>query len=675
MNSIVMSELTELKSAAEIKEKIIELSNKISQYNSETIPLHELNVLNENIKRLKRIAELLSVEKFKLVFIGSPGDGKTTAICHYLNLLPDDLVGTTEKKMTLLATNSGRTTAAEVHILCSETTHINIEPLEKRKQEIYIRDYCLRCWSKAFSDNENEEIFQENNANSDADNSTEIDRIIRNMSELPSSEEDLIQRLTQEYSKDDFIQFYTDVLNKIDIDGRNVQSLTYDGNQNCKLWLQEVFNKINNGKMDGVSIPHRIFIHLSLNDIQICMPDFISEVIDTRGYDKGTSENKNGVFRSDLNDFIFSDDTISIIIDRIEHPISSHLQSIFKDWIIKENTDVIPRVSVMISCRDGELEKVCEADTAEDGERIKFEELKSSVASNKLNFNCDNTIFYSPRDGIVITPQPIVTKSGKMSTTKKITEVYEEIVAANRSFLTQFLLGVKNCYYEKLQNEATDIYECCLKILDSFNTHSPLFNQEKNAIICKLIELEKKLLDYLSSSKEIITLCDNYFMFIRKSVHWATIRKTTNDYGNWYKCNIFEMVKNIGWGNVSNIMLPYKRIINRLWKVTDLQLQEYVKSYSMSEKSAYLNLREQVETHCYNVIKQAFGDDLSPFWEQAQSISGNGYADRVIECYKNHINQNRFDIELPKQILSSIEGYFDFLIDLISSEKNIDEIM
>ena len=85
-------------------------------------------VINENITRLHRIDELLSVDKYKLVFIGSPGTGKTTLICNYLDLLRDDFIDKEPNDVPLLNTASGRTTSAEVHILKGKRTLIRVEP-------------------------------------------------------------------------------------------------------------------------------------------------------------------------------------------------------------------------------------------------------------------------------------------------------------------------------------------------------------------------------------------------------------------------------------------------------------------------------------------------------------------------------------------------------------------
>ena len=48
-------------------------------------------------ERLEEIKKILSIEKYKIVFIGTIGQGKTTAICHLFNLISDFKVSKKQK--------------------------------------------------------------------------------------------------------------------------------------------------------------------------------------------------------------------------------------------------------------------------------------------------------------------------------------------------------------------------------------------------------------------------------------------------------------------------------------------------------------------------------------------------------------------------------------------------
>jgi signal recognition particle GTPase len=68
-----------------------ELADEIAtreKVSERTVPSYIcINNLKSKLNRLKEIADILSIEKYKLVFIGTVGEGKTTAICHLFNLL------------------------------------------------------------------------------------------------------------------------------------------------------------------------------------------------------------------------------------------------------------------------------------------------------------------------------------------------------------------------------------------------------------------------------------------------------------------------------------------------------------------------------------------------------------------------------------------------------------
>ena len=93
------------------------------------------SALESKLERLHNIEKALAIEKYALVFIGTIGVGKTTAICHLYNLMVSSRWKmiirrkVAQKLQELLSTGSGRTTISEVIIKPSEVSRIEIEPL------------------------------------------------------------------------------------------------------------------------------------------------------------------------------------------------------------------------------------------------------------------------------------------------------------------------------------------------------------------------------------------------------------------------------------------------------------------------------------------------------------------------------------------------------------------
>jgi len=135
------------------------------------------------MKKIEQIDAFAQVKKYRVVFIGEPGKGKTTAICNWLNLLKKNKIR--EKRVdeiSLLATASGRTTVAEVHIRQNFTkSSISIKHMPIYKQEEYIREYCKYYYSICKG---NTNLSDDNTSTDNQENANvllEIDRVVRNM--------------------------------------------------------------------------------------------------------------------------------------------------------------------------------------------------------------------------------------------------------------------------------------------------------------------------------------------------------------------------------------------------------------------------------------------------------------------------------------------------------------
>jgi hypothetical protein len=97
-------------------------------------------------------------------------------------------------------------------------------------------------------------------------------------------------------------------LKKISLNNRNREQFYYSGSDSPKKWVKDTFNGINNGLFPDVAIPERVDISINPQDIPIQLPHFISEVVDTRGFEGNT--------REDLRQYINSDDTIIVLLDK-----------------------------------------------------------------------------------------------------------------------------------------------------------------------------------------------------------------------------------------------------------------------------------------------------------------------------------------------------------------------
>jgi len=116
--------------------------------------------LLSKLNRLDEISNILDIDKYKVVFIGKIGAGKTTAICNLFNLVHDIEKNVETKKgrgsikvtEPLLSTASGRTTISEVIIKSDRNIYIEIDPYDREKLEPLITDFCESFYNKSESD-------------------------------------------------------------------------------------------------------------------------------------------------------------------------------------------------------------------------------------------------------------------------------------------------------------------------------------------------------------------------------------------------------------------------------------------------------------------------------------------------------------------------------------------
>lgn len=637
-------------SLTQIQNILDTIKSNLEKYNP-IISKNDLKVINKNIERLNRIDELLSVEKYKLVFIGAPGTGKTTLICNYLDLLLDDYVNKQPDEISLLSTASGRTTAAEVHILNGKRTLVRIEPCKLKEQEGYIRSYCRTVWDKVFNSENDSKTHSE---------SAELDRIIRNMAGYNKNIE-VENYIRQNFQHNDYLKFCNFMIAKIKLTSRNTMSIVYDGQSDFKQWLKKTFSEINLGKMPDFPIPKRIFIQIAEEDLILPLPEWIGRVIDSRGFD--------GEGRLDVKTLINQDDTINIILDKITTPIDARLHPIFNSWIVKESVDVIPRLALVIACRNNELNSVCEAENEEEGEEIKRSEIDFCINANKLNYNNNNTFFYNAQGSYETKNVP--RKNGtRITNISVVTDINKDNATIYRDFFSEHISEIKDNYHNSLFAEADDILQRTLNIFNSVNRQSIIQDTERHRIVSKLTELKDQTLRAFINNKKITTSFNSAFDKIREQTHWASVRKTTEMYGEWDKCHIYAIMEAHLWTIISKELSPFRKQINNLISSIDDQLLDYMKSYQTAEREAYLQLKKNIEDIGYNQMFAAFNysadEPRAEFWNTAQSFFGRGYLCNVISYYKEWIDENQYDNDIRDLTCNSIILYFDTIIGIIS---------
>ena len=252
--------------------------------------------------KLESLSKLLLKRDYKIVFIGSIGVGKSTAICRTLGL-------TTSDSKSVLETGAGGTTICEVQIIEShaygiQTTPCTVDELRSHAQDF--ADYLLAATKTEIED-----------ANPDSQGiSKEVERALRNMSGLKIRREkqedgktlsiDEAKELAKQFTS--VRELTMKIMELIGLHKRDCNEIWCDDSEDQEPleWLRVNFAKINNGRHSDFSLPKliEVIVPFELLSHHECSS---VRVIDTKGID-GTA-----VTRADLNCHLGDPHTLTVL--------------------------------------------------------------------------------------------------------------------------------------------------------------------------------------------------------------------------------------------------------------------------------------------------------------------------------------------------------------------------
>lgn len=346
--------------------------------------------LEGKLERLEQIEQTLDINKYKLVFIGPVGEGKTTAICHLLNLVGEFEVTDKTKKVKkiqeLLATGSGYTTICEVIIRPSEKTFMNIEPYTEEE---------LKELINSFADIIDMKINPQNYAETSTTKgvniiSTEMDRALRNIINLKKRDRiDEAEELGRTFASLD--SFKEELFKRASFTER-MDTETHFVKGNEIEWIKRTFEDINVAKNSKLSIPKKIFLHVSNNILNPSHFNNFLEIIDTKGLDA----NK---FRKDLDYHINQDNSICLFTTKFPNAPSTDILDQMQRHLSFKSKKFHQRFITFVMPRGQEPENVISSEGTpvndwQEGINIRRDTIQDTFTQQSLNFFPENIIFY-----------------------------------------------------------------------------------------------------------------------------------------------------------------------------------------------------------------------------------------------------------------------------------------
>lgn len=390
-----------------LKQNLRHEISKLSGASENNIPKYIcINNLNSKLERLEEIERILSIDKYKIVFIGTIGKGKTTAICHLFNLISDFKVSKTINGRTknvietkeLLSTGSGKTTICEVIIKASEKTYIEIEPYTVDEMENIISDFCDSIANRDNTQSEEKIII-----------STEMERAIRNITQLnifsktvyDGDEKDILRTdpAKELLDKSGVELLKKTALNNANVEARTTTKVEFYNHNNEQEWIKNTFAAINNVQLKEFAIPRKIYLYLSDKILSGSNLSQFDSVVDTKGLDENP-------IRKDLQKYIDSQDTICLFVTPFNDAPEANISKLIGYHLTSKSKEFHHRFVTLVLPRKNEPERVHGSDEDRDlGIKIRQDEVQATFKKLNLDFFQKNILFYDSlryyRDDIV----------------------------------------------------------------------------------------------------------------------------------------------------------------------------------------------------------------------------------------------------------------------------------
>ncbi|WP_417385609.1 helix-turn-helix domain-containing protein [Gimesia sp.] len=323
-------------------------------------------------------ASFISSTEHPIAFIGSPGVGKTTAICSLADLRDpseEDL-----NRQMALQTGSGRTTICEVHVKYGGEYAVSIEPCSDEELRYHVADFCDHVLAQAG-------ILKDDTTTDGPGISIEIARALRRMSQLVQKKvkgengkthrEDPAIALAHEYPDRDELQIQ--VLQRLNLPRRKRTSVSYprDSAKPGFHWLSKTFADINYGAHPEFSLPRRI--EVSVPNPVLNSTAVEPRLIDTRGVDEPSAP------RRDLQSYLDDDRSLIVLCSGFKDAPDAAVQSVIERASAGGNRRALIKRGVMLILTQGEENAVRDSSTGElvddeeEGRDVRREQARSTT--------------------------------------------------------------------------------------------------------------------------------------------------------------------------------------------------------------------------------------------------------------------------------------------------------
>lgn len=609
------------------------MSNTDLMARQERIKLKVSNLLTKlpeessTVKQLTNYLELyddsssyLIDNKHRLAFIGNIGAGKTTAICHILNLL--------DKDKPILSTGSGRTTLCEVNIYQSNELRIEIEAFSNEEVIDYLNDFSLYLISSKNKENKvkNTDAFKL---------SAEVERALRNMLDLKVSRgkdnngkrfsKDAAKEFSSKYDSSEKLR--KALIERIGLENRTKNVFIYDDEIDKNEWLHKTFKTINNATHSEVGLAKdiKIFTPQSLfNDL-----DYDLSVVDTKGVDQTVN-------RQDLDKCLTDDRTVSVICSRFNDAPDKTTVEILKNAKEAGLTDrIFGEIILLILDRNNEAEDVIDIDEAV-GDKVEGREIRLDQLNNELQHSLQleslDTHFLDAHT----------------DSTKKLSKLLSAKVTLLRDNHKERLF--------EIEHAVNDIEKELI---------SQSAKQAKK-------QVKETLEPWLKKAESCSPMLKEYFLTLISDIHdtgtyAASVRASVNRRGEWHNLNYYQ---SLAYGSRKQVVEQIDGIKEELIILIDnmLSQNDLQPAYALLKQ-----LKHTANKHIGDMYQHVFSkgravyesnlyDDID-LWQRLSYEwgAGPGYKGRVAHGTQLWFQDNNYSM-IESEVTDFVKNYWEIFI-------------
>lgn len=581
--------------------------------------------------RTEEIEKICNVEKYSIMFNGEVGKGKTTAISSLFDLFDKNAQKINE--VSILGTSSGRTTPCETVIIQDNgsASTIKIEKMDNSEFDKILDIYCNKLFVK-------EEVLPK-----------EYIRIIDNMLELNVSDTNeeklngLMKRIgcdATEFKalKNKIKQYVTEFIN---YENRIKTAIVID-NENTIEHLKNKIRDINNGKDKEVPFPKKVTLTLNTNEVDLNLPEYINQIIDTRGIDSPE--------RKDIQDSMREKNIITIMCDEIPaFGGSPNIVGILKNELKEENEDYRNKVFYVGLEKQNQLLDVEGADGKRDvGIKIKCNEAYSKLSEDGVHFVKKNIFVFNSFNGIEFT------NDGSISN-------FSDTVRDEE---------IKN-FFSHIEDGMIEMYLQYNKELTELLTR---INSLKNNIVSnESIEKFQNVIEHCGNAQIIIKNNDEAINTACQTIdtrNASKVRAAVNRNGYYDGCNVYDIYEVCSGETFDKNTKEYKdKLVGNVEEIFSKndEFEDICKDILVERiNSIYIRKNEANKQYVYNLVTNKMYNDIA--WDTPYDFWGDGngqYRKRVVDHIESYLTP------VGKQIMDnkfSIE-FFQEIIDFLSFDK------